>query len=76
MLLFRQNNSFEFWLSPGPQAGAFAHNDGYCESVISTQLNGAKRWRMMMMPEMKTTFDSFDEFDAGVCVLAAACRRA
>ena len=22
MLLFRQNNSFEFWLSPGPQAGA------------------------------------------------------
>lgn len=48
------------------QAGSFAHNDGYCESVISTQLNGAKRWRMMLMPEMKTVFDSFDEFDAGV----------
>ena len=60
------NNSFEFWLSPGKEAGAFPHNDGYCESVISTQLHGGKRWRMMLMPEMASVFDSFDEFDAGI----------
>lgn len=24
-----------------------AHNDGYCESVVSLQLRGDKRWRML-----------------------------
>jgi len=59
------NRSFELWFSPGAETGAGAHNDGYCESVVSFQLNGAKKWRKMLMPEM-TTLDSFDEFDGGV----------
>lgn len=59
------NRTFEVWFSPGDGAGAGAHNDGYCESVVSLQLRGDKKWRMMMEPEM-TFLDSFDEFDGGV----------
>jgi len=59
------NRTFEIWFSPGAETGAGAHNDGYCESVVSFQLNGAKKWRKMMMPKM-TALDSFDEFDGGV----------
>jgi hypothetical protein len=59
------NRSFELWFSPGKGAGAGAHNDGYCESVVSVQLRGEKKWRNMMEPEM-TFLDSYDEFDGGV----------
>lgn len=60
------NNTFEVWLSPGHNAGAKAHNDGYCNSVFSVQLNGAKRWRLMQTPAFRSVFDSFDEFDGGI----------
>lgn len=59
------NKTFEVWFSPGSHAGAGAHADGYCESVVSLQLRGDKRWRKMMLPTM-SILDSFDEFDGGV----------
>jgi len=59
------NRTFEIWFSPGGHTGAGAHNDGYCESVVSLQLTGDKNWRKMLLPEM-TFLDSFDEFDGGV----------
>eukprot|EP00933_Yihiella_yeosuensis_P013554 TRINITY_DN12502_c1_g1_i1.p1 TRINITY_DN12502_c1_g1~~TRINITY_DN12502_c1_g1_i1.p1 ORF type:complete len:561 (+),score=119.75 TRINITY_DN12502_c1_g1_i1:54-1736(+) len=61
----KMNTSFELWFSPGSEAGAGAHNDGYCQSVVSIQLQGDKRWRKQMLPEMHF-LDSFDEFDGGV----------
>jgi len=59
------NRTFEVWFSPGGHCGAGAHADGYCESVVSLQLRGDKRWRKMMLPSM-SILDSFDEFDGGV----------
>ena len=38
----------EIWFGPGHSAGALAHNDGYCESVMSIQLRGEKKWREMV----------------------------
>jgi len=61
------NNTFELWFSPGSRSGAGAHADGYCESVVSLQLRGDKKWRKMMLPPM-SFLDSFDEFDGGVYV--------
>eukprot|EP00928_Gymnodinium_smaydae_P047177 TRINITY_DN3146_c3_g1_i1.p1 TRINITY_DN3146_c3_g1~~TRINITY_DN3146_c3_g1_i1.p1 ORF type:complete len:588 (+),score=150.49 TRINITY_DN3146_c3_g1_i1:74-1765(+) len=61
----KMNRSFEVWFSPGAGAGAGAHNDGYCESVVSLQLRGDKKWRKMLEPEM-TFLSSYDEFDGGV----------
>jgi len=61
----KMNASFEIWFSPGSGAGAGAHNDGYCESVVSLQLLGNKKWRKMLQPEM-TFLHSYDEFDGGV----------
>jgi len=61
----KMNESFELWFSPGTGAGAGAHNDGYCESVVSLQLQGDKKWRKMLEPEM-TFLHSYDEFDGGV----------
>lgn len=59
------NNTFELWFSPGGGSGASAHNDGYCESVVSLQLRGDKKWRKMLEPKM-SFLSSFDEFDGGV----------
>merc|ERR1719203_315308 len=59
------NRTFELWFSPGSGSGAGAHNDGYCQSVVSLQLRGDKNWRMMLEPEM-TFLSSYDEFDGGV----------
>mmetsp|Transcript_11893 Transcript_11893/g.32141 ORF Transcript_11893/g.32141 Transcript_11893/m.32141 type:complete len:538 (-) Transcript_11893:118-1731(-) len=59
------NRTFEMWFSPGSGAGAGAHNDGYCESVVSLQLRGDKKWRKMLEPSM-TFLSSYDEFDGGV----------
>jgi len=59
------NRTFEVWFSPGAGSGAGAHNDGYCQSVVSLQLRGDKKWRMQLEPEM-TFLSSYDEFDGGV----------
>jgi len=58
-------DSFEFWFSL-PGGGAFAHSDSYCEMTISTQLRGRKIWRLMMYPETRNVFESFQSFDTGV----------
>lgn len=34
--------------------GAGAHNDGYCESVVSLQLRGDKRWRSLGLTDRKS----------------------
>eukprot|EP00962_Isochrysis_galbana_P035871 scaffold12316_cov113-Isochrysis_galbana.AAC.2 len=39
------SSSPEVWLSSGG-GGAQAHVDGHCESTISVQLSGRKRWRL------------------------------
>eukprot|EP00929_Paragymnodinium_shiwhaense_P106316 TRINITY_DN71603_c0_g1_i1.p1 TRINITY_DN71603_c0_g1~~TRINITY_DN71603_c0_g1_i1.p1 ORF type:complete len:543 (+),score=121.32 TRINITY_DN71603_c0_g1_i1:66-1694(+) len=61
----KMNNSFELWFSPGNGAGAGAHNDGYCQSVVSLQLVGDKKWRKQLEPDL-TFLHSYDEFDGGV----------
>lgn len=61
----KMNGSFELWFSPGQGCGAGAHNDGYCDSVVSLQLRGDKKWRKMLEPKM-TFLHSYDEFDGGV----------
>ena len=57
----KMNRSFEVWFSPGAHSGAGAHNDGYCESVVSLQLRGDKRWRTlgsnMICNSVETGFD-------------------
>jgi len=62
---YKMNNSFELWFSPGEGSGAGAHNDGYCQSVVSLQLLGDKKWRKMLEPDL-TFLHSYDEFDGGV----------
>jgi len=61
----KMNESFEIWFSPGEGSGAGAHNDGYCQSVVSLQLVGDKKWRKMLEPDL-TFLHSYDEFDGGV----------
>jgi len=39
----------EVWMSKSG-AGAQAHVDGHCESTISIQLSGVKRWRLSAVP--------------------------
>ena len=59
-------DSMEFWFQQ-VGAGTFAHNDAYCHSVFSMQLRGAKKWRLMLTPEVERLGrDVFDEFDSGI----------
>lgn len=44
----------EVWLS-AKGAGAQAHVDGHCESTISIQLAGTKRWRLSAVPPSQLT---------------------
>jgi len=46
------NESFEFWFSM-VGGGTFTHADAYCESTISMQFKGRKRWRIQAFPEIK-----------------------
>jgi hypothetical protein len=59
-------DSIEFWFQP-VGGGTFAHNDGYCRSVMSVQLRGKKKWSFMMIPEVQVlSRDIFNEFDSGI----------
>jgi hypothetical protein len=58
-------DSFEFWFSL-VGGGAFAHADSYCEMAVSMQLQGRKRWRLGMFPEVNTVFESFFSADRGI----------
>ncbi|KAF4694190.1 hypothetical protein FOZ62_030896, partial [Perkinsus olseni] len=55
----------EFWLQPA-RAGTLAHNDAYCVNVMSVQLSGFKRWKLMPMPKVNYIAEMFDEFDGGI----------
>mmetsp|Transcript_101091 Transcript_101091/g.182443 ORF Transcript_101091/g.182443 Transcript_101091/m.182443 type:complete len:572 (-) Transcript_101091:269-1984(-) len=46
------NESFEFWFSMAG-GGTFTHADAYCESTISMQFRGTKRWRIQAFPEIR-----------------------
>jgi len=46
------NESFEFWFSMAG-GGTFTHADAYCESTISMQFRGTKRWRVQAFPRAK-----------------------
>mmetsp|Transcript_126754 Transcript_126754/g.253400 ORF Transcript_126754/g.253400 Transcript_126754/m.253400 type:complete len:576 (-) Transcript_126754:59-1786(-) len=46
------NESFEFWFSM-TGGGTFTHADAYCESTMSMQFRGKKRWRIQAFPEIK-----------------------
>ncbi|KAF4711955.1 hypothetical protein FOZ62_030687, partial [Perkinsus olseni] len=58
-------DSMEFWLQPA-RAGTLPHNDAYCVNVMSVQLSGFKRWKLMTMPKVDSIADMFDEFDGGI----------
>lgn len=59
-------DSIEFWFQQ-VGGGTFAHNDGYCHSVMSVQLRGKKKWSFMLSPEIHDlSRDVFDEFDSGI----------
>eukprot|EP00928_Gymnodinium_smaydae_P032648 TRINITY_DN23585_c0_g2_i2.p1 TRINITY_DN23585_c0_g2~~TRINITY_DN23585_c0_g2_i2.p1 ORF type:complete len:571 (+),score=57.15 TRINITY_DN23585_c0_g2_i2:37-1749(+) len=46
------NESFEFWFSMAG-GGTFTHADAYCESTISMQFKGKKKWRIQALPEVR-----------------------
>lgn len=51
------NESFEFWFSMAG-GGTFTHADAYCESTISMQFKGRKRWRIQAFPEIPHFFNA------------------
>jgi len=58
------NESFEFWFSMAG-GGTFTHADAYCESTISMQFKGKKRWRIQSFPRVKSFLNatSFGDSD-------------
>ncbi|CAJ1390156.1 unnamed protein product [Effrenium voratum] len=51
------NESFEFWFSLAG-GGTFSHADAYCETTISMQFKGTKRWRIQAFPEIRHYFNA------------------
>lgn len=51
------NESFEFWFSHAG-GGTFTHADAYCESTISMQFKGNKRWRIQAFPKINHFFNA------------------
>jgi len=51
------NESFEFWFSMAG-GGTFTHADAYCESTISFQFRGKKKWRVQAFPEIRHYFNA------------------
>ena len=58
------NRTVEFWFALRG-GGAMAHADGHCGSIVSVQLGGRKRWRLMFLPELRGVLDKFGEEDGG-----------
>ena len=42
-----------------------AHTDGHCGTIVSVQLRGTKRWRLMPLPQLHGSLYKFDEADGG-----------
>lgn len=58
-------DSFEFWyvLENG---GSQAHADAYCETTISMQLRGSKKWRLGAFPNITNAFQPYSFGDADI----------
>jgi len=48
-------DSFEFWFGL-EEGGTQAHADAYCETTISMQIRGRKKWRMGAFPNITNAF--------------------
>eukprot|EP00929_Paragymnodinium_shiwhaense_P098070 TRINITY_DN59609_c0_g2_i2.p1 TRINITY_DN59609_c0_g2~~TRINITY_DN59609_c0_g2_i2.p1 ORF type:complete len:583 (-),score=145.29 TRINITY_DN59609_c0_g2_i2:119-1867(-) len=59
------NESFEFWFSMAG-GGTFTHADAYCESTISMQFKGKKRWRIQALPEIRHNFNATSFGDSSI----------
>lgn len=59
------NESFEFWFSHAG-GGTFTHADAYCESTISMQFRGKKRWRIQSFPRVKSYLNATSFGDSNI----------
>eukprot|EP00041_Stephanoeca_diplocostata_P025902 m.689682 g.689682 ORF g.689682 m.689682 type:complete len:496 (+) comp22847_c0_seq26:115-1602(+) len=44
------HNTMEFWFAPVNGSGALGHMDPHCDTTLSIQLSGEKRWRLGFPP--------------------------
>eukprot|EP00933_Yihiella_yeosuensis_P031803 TRINITY_DN25422_c0_g1_i1.p1 TRINITY_DN25422_c0_g1~~TRINITY_DN25422_c0_g1_i1.p1 ORF type:complete len:567 (-),score=115.92 TRINITY_DN25422_c0_g1_i1:19-1719(-) len=51
------NESLELWFALAG-GGTFTHADAYCESTMSMQFSGKKRWRIQALPKVNNFFDA------------------
>lgn len=58
-------DSFEFWFVL-ENGGSQAHADAYCETTISMQLRGRKKWRLGAFPNISNAFQPYGFHDAEI----------
>lgn len=58
-------DSFEFWFVL-ENGGSQAHSDSYCETTISLQLRGTKKWRLGAFPNISNAFQPSGYFDGQI----------
>lgn len=58
-------DSFEFWFAL-ENGGTQAHADSYCETTISMQLRGRKRWRLGAFPNISNAFQPYTFLDGEI----------
>lgn len=58
-------DSFEFWFVL-ENGGSQAHADAYCETTISLQLRGRKKWRLGAFPNITNAFQPHSFHDAEI----------
>eukprot|EP00930_Biecheleria_cincta_P098916 TRINITY_DN90566_c0_g1_i1.p1 TRINITY_DN90566_c0_g1~~TRINITY_DN90566_c0_g1_i1.p1 ORF type:complete len:483 (+),score=70.75 TRINITY_DN90566_c0_g1_i1:72-1520(+) len=58
-------DSFEFWFVL-ENGGSQAHADAYCETTISMQLRGRKKWRLGAFPNISNAFQPHGFHDAEI----------
>jgi len=58
-------DSFEFWFVL-ENGGSQAHADAYCETTISLQLRGRKKWRLGAFPNISNAFEPHSFHDAEI----------
>lgn len=58
-------DSFEMWFAL-ENGGTQAHADAYCETAVSLQLRGRKRWRMGAFPNITNAFQPWSFHDGEI----------
>ncbi|CAK0883059.1 unnamed protein product [Prorocentrum cordatum] len=58
-------DSFEFWFVL-ENGGSQAHADAYCETTISMQLRGSKKWRLGAFPNITNAFQPYGFHDSEI----------